>query len=100
MKKRKPRARPKVVPCQCNNPKSSITSLFTEVFEEEAKQEDQEEFHAALNHSPAFNFMVEASMDEETSMCCLLADAVRFGWKAGRREQECKKLEEMVGYGK
>ena len=100
MKKRKPRARPKLAPaCHCHNANPSITSLFTEVFEHD-DQDKQEEFHEALSHSPAFNFLLEVAQEEDTALCCLLSDAIRIGWRAGQREQECKKLEDMVGYGK
>jgi hypothetical protein len=95
--KKKPRVRPrKPQTCQCHNADPSITSLFQEVFEAN-DQSDAEKFHAALAHSPAFNFIVETAQEDGVAMCCLISDAIRFGWKAGQREQECKLLEKMVG---
>jgi hypothetical protein len=96
--KKKPSRKPKAPQkCQHHNPNPSITSLFQEVFDQKDLG-DYEKFHEALNHSPAFHFMVETAQEDDVSMCCLISDAVRFGWKAGERQQECKKLEELVGY--
>ncbi len=99
MKKKPSRKRATPQKCQHHNSNPSITNLFQEVFDSE-DQGDAEKFHEALGHSPAFHFMVEIAQENDTSHCCLLSDAIRMGWHAGRRSQECQKLEELVGYGK
>ena len=95
-KKRVPKPTPA---CHCKNPNPTITSLFQEVFEADNRS-DAEDFHEALGHSQAFNIMVDAACEGDMSPCCLLADCIRFGWKAGQLEKSCKDLETMVGYGK
>lgn len=99
MKKKAPRRKaPKPAPaCHCKNPNPTITSLFQEVFEADDRS-DAEDFHEALGHSEAFGIMVDTACEGDMSPCCLIADAVRYGWKAGQRAQECKSLEAMVSY--
>lgn len=75
-----------------------IKSIFDESFDAELPKEDScEEYHQALMHSKKFQDMCQASMDEDMDMSYLLSDAVRFGFEAGKRKAEIKKLEESLG---
>ena len=58
-----------------------------------------EEYFEALQHNEAFMSMVECLDDEETREC-VLTDAIRFGYEAGKRMSEIDSLERMVCYGK
>ena len=57
-----------------------------------------EEYFEALQHNETFMSMVEGLGDEEVREC-ILTDAVRFGYEAGKRMAEVHSLERMVGYG-
>ena len=57
-----------------------------------------EEYFEALQHNETFMSMVEGLGNEEVREC-ILTDAVRFGYEAGKRMSEIDSLERMVGYG-
>ena len=97
--KRKRKAVRKAKPhCECSY-NQKITGAFDEAFD--CSIEDAEnslEYHQALMHSDSFQGMLDAYGAEDIEGAILLSDAVRFGFEAGKRLAEIKKLEEMVGY--
>ena len=56
------------------------------------------EYYNALVHSDHFGGLMETMMEEDVDPECILSDAVRFGFEAGKRMAEVDNLEKMVGY--
>ena len=86
--------------CSCEFNKQ-ITNAYEEAFAARGDDESHfNEYAAALSHNDMFSSMVQCMDDEEVSKECVLIDAVRFGFEAGKRMSEMHNLEYMVGYGK
>ncbi len=97
--KRKPSRKPKAQPkCECEY-NHKIARLFDESLRETVDNNaSAEEYYTALVHSDTFGGMTEAMMEDGTDPECVLSDAVRFGFEAGKRMAEIDNLEKMVGY--
>lgn len=99
--KRKRKATPKAVTphrCDCEYNKK-IARLFDESLRKTVDDDEQaREYYTALSHSDTFEGMFEALAEEGTDAMCVLSDAVRFGFEAGKRMSEIDNLEKMVGY--
>ena|ERR1039458_1747740 len=76
-----------------------ITSAYDEALEVRGNDSAHfDEYFEALQHSDIFMSMIE-HLDNENARECILTDAVRFGYEAGKRMAEVHSLERMVGYG-
>ena len=99
--KRKPRKVTKAITphkCECEYNKK-IARLFDESLRKSVDNDEQAvEYYTALSHSDTFDGMVETLMENGIDPMCVLSDAVRFGFEAGKRMSEIDNLEKMVGY--
>lgn len=96
--KRKPVKVPKQHQCNCPY-NHQISNIYTEAFEAKINDsEHDEEYGSALLHNDQFNMMAECLADDEHDPRLVMADAVRFGFEAGRRLVEIKNLEKSIGY--
>ena len=96
--KRKRKSTPKVTPCKCEY-NLKIAKYFDEALEKCVDDDDSGmEYYTALVHSDTFGGMTETLMSDGVNPECVLSDAVRFGFEAGKRMAEVDNLEKMVGY--
>jgi hypothetical protein len=84
-------------PCTCQY-NHRISKAFDESFDKLIGVEGLEEYHTALVHSDKFDDIMEALGEDDNDPYLVIADAVRIGFDAGKRMNECDKLEAMVGY--
>lgn len=87
----------KVTKCTCLY-NHKISNMYTEAFEARVHDADDNEYTQALLHNDEFNMMADALADTECDHRMCLADAVRFGYEAGKRLAEIDALEKSVGY--
>jgi len=85
------------VKCNCHIDQVLI-DLFEEVFE--VPFEKLEDIEDSLLHSDAFHLLVDAIHDEDSDPYTVMADAIRCGMEVGRRLNEIRGLEKMVGVDK
>ena len=98
MAKRKAKKKETPHQCKCEYNKK-IARLFDESLRKCVDNDEQaQEYYAALSHSDTFEGMFDVLMEDGADPTCVLSDAVRFGFEAGKRMAEIDNLEKMVGY--
>jgi hypothetical protein len=83
------------VTCNCKVDHKLI-DLFEEVFDLDADKLD--EIEDSLLHSDAFHMLVDGTLSGEHDPYSVMADAIRCGIEVGRRLNEIRGLEDMVGF--
>ena len=98
--KRKRKSTPKPQPhsCSCEY-NQKIARYFDEALEKCVDDDESgAEYYTALVHSDTFGGMTDTLLSDGIDPECVLSDAVRFGFEAGKRMAEVDNLEKMVGY--
>ena len=81
----------------CARHRNNLVTHFIDEIAEKVADADGSEFHQSVEGAYAFQCMVDSANDPESAKCCLIADAIRLGYEAGRRYAEVQSLERMVG---
>jgi hypothetical protein len=83
--------------CNCNID-HKLLALFEEVFDLDADK--LTEIEDSLMHSDSFHLLVDGMLSGDHDPYSVMADAIRCGIEVGRRMNEIRGLETMVGLDK